>query len=51
MKAMNGVGYGPYSDVVSIVSDRTPLQMLPPTSGTVTCKSIELNWLSVTDYE
>lgn len=51
LKAMNGVGYGPYSDELSVTSDRTPLQMAVPTHGTVTPSSIIVNWVLLTLYD
>ena len=51
MRARNGVGFGPYSDVTSITSDRTPLKMAVPTLVSVQAKEIEISWTILTDFE
>lgn len=51
LKSKNGVGFGPYSTPTTITSDRTPLQPLPPTNGTVTPTSIEVSWTALTEFE
>lgn len=48
---MNGVGFGPYSTVITVRTDRTPLAMDPPTNGTVAPKSIDVSWPALTGYE
>jgi hypothetical protein len=48
LRAENGVGYGNYSDFISITAPRTPLQVAVPTNSTVTYNSIVLNWVLLT---
>lgn len=51
LRAKNGVGFGNYSDPITVKTDRTPLIMESPEHGTVLPDSIILNWAALTGYE
>lgn len=51
LKSKNGVGFGPFSIPTTITTDRTPLQPLAPTNGTVTPTSIYVSWTTLTAFE
>ena len=47
---MNGIGFGNVSDSITILSDRTPLKMAPPTNDPINGKSIVLNWVGLSEF-
>lgn len=51
MAARNGIGMGTYSDPITILSDRTPLEMASPTNGSITPLTIQIYWTALTGYE
>lgn len=51
MAARNGIGMGSYSDPITIISDRTPLQMASPTNGSISPLTIQIYWSDLVRYQ
>lgn len=49
-RAMNGVGYGPYSSIFTWVTDSVPLFMNPPVIATsdILYNQITITWTAIT---
>ena len=45
------MGFGPYSPVLTFISDRTPLQVILPTLVKVIWNEIDITWPALTSYE
>lgn len=50
LRALNGVGYGPYSDISSFLTDDIPKAMTAPLLTSVKYNEIKIYWASMTDY-
>jgi hypothetical protein len=48
--AKNGVGFGLYSDILTINADTVPLRMNAPVEVSVEYNSIQFKWSSISDW-
>jgi len=48
---MNGMGFSPYSTVLTIISCRTPLIVTTPTLIKVDWNEIDISWQALTTFE
>jgi len=50
VQARNGVGYGIYSEVLTIYADSIPLRMNPPIEVEVKYNEISMRWDPISDW-